>query len=156
MTDERCCRVCGVLELPASDDNGDPVCWMEDDLCSECADSEQHQLEQDAARYRFLRNRQVRPVDLAAGGPFVGLAPDRVINGEHLDRAIDALLGTSIADVEPLELRLARCLAETIDTPLLSGRDEVGGFSSPLEIRLGFFKPEISERAASLLEEAGL
>ncbi|SMH42237.1 hypothetical protein [Mesorhizobium australicum] len=32
----------------------------------------------------------------------------------------------------------------------------LGGFASPLEIRLGFFRPDLSERAAGLCEEAGV
>ena len=55
-----------------------------------------------------------------------------------------------------LERRLAECLAAIVDEPLLTGRDEPGGFSSPLDIRLGFFKPELANRAAELLEEVGL
>lgn len=91
----------------------------------------------------------------ALGGVFAGRVPNNVIlGGEDLDRAIDAEIGV-VPHGETLEARLAECLAACIDTPLLAGRDEVGGFSSPLEIRLGFFKPEISERAAGLLEEAG-
>lgn len=54
---------------------------------------------------------------------------------------------------EPLEARLAECLAEAIDTPLFTFF-ELGG-----EIRqaayLGSFRPEIAERACVLLEEAG-
>ena len=64
-------------------------------------------------------------------------------------------MGAVVETGPTLEARLAECLADCIDTPLLTGRDEVGGFSSPLEIRIGFFRPELSERAAELLEEAG-
>jgi hypothetical protein len=52
-----------------------------------------------------------------------------------------------------LEERLADCLAEAIDTPLLTLRDPVGNY--PMELRLGSFNREVSERAAELLEEAG-
>lgn len=56
---------------------------------------------------------------------------------------------------EPLEKRLAKCLAAIVDEPILAGRDECGAFTSPLEIRLGFFLPELTAHACVLLEEAG-
>ena len=153
----RTCRECGIDYIsPGTSIEGHLLCWAEDDLCSLCQDNLQAALERDAARYRFLRNRQARTVDIAAGGVFAGQpAGSSVLNGEHLDRAIDAEMGADIPHDAPLEERLAACLAEAIDAPLLQGRDECGGFSSPLDIRLGFFQPDIANRAAELLEEAG-
>ncbi len=152
------CRECGITHIePGTEIDGMPLCWAEDDLCSRCQDWLQEQIEMDAKRYRHLRNRQTRYADIAVGGVFAGRIPDKVIlAGEDLDRAIDGEMGADVPPVAPLERRLAECLADVIDTPLLTGWDEVGGFSSPLDIRLGFFKPELSERAAELLEEAGL
>lgn len=156
MSDGYRCRECGITHIEAGwEIDGEPLCWMTEDLCSRCHDVLQDELERDAARYRFLRNRRTRPVDIAAGGIFGGRIPDNVIlGGEDLDRAIDAERGV-VPHGETLEARLADCLAACIDTPLLSGRDECGGFASPLEIRLGFFKPDLAESAAVLLEEAG-
>ncbi|MBP0439464.1 hypothetical protein [Tianweitania sediminis] len=111
-------------------------------------------MEADAARYRFLRDRQTRQVDIAVGGIFAGRVPENtILGGEDLDRAIDAELGVNVPHEATLESRLADCLAECIDQPLLEGGS--AEFSSPIQIRLGFFRPEISERAAALLEEAG-
>ncbi|WP_048646581.1 hypothetical protein [Nitratireductor soli] len=154
---ERRCRECGIEEIPSGPDvvlvDGEPLCWADDDLCSLCQDSLQEELARDAARYRYLRNRQTRPADMAAGGVFAGRTPDNVIlGGEDLDRAIEAELGVKPVG-ETLEHRLAQCLAACIDTPLLTLRDPEG--NSPLELRLNSFNREISERAAALLEEAG-
>lgn len=152
---DRKCRECGVEHIPAGFmlDDGEVLCWADDDLCSRCQDWLQKQLERDAARYRYLRNRQTRTVDLGAGGVFAGKIPENVIlGGEDLDRAIDAEIDGGIPHGETLEARLAECLAACIDTPLLTGTADS---SIPTEIRLGFFKPDISERAAELLEEAG-
>lgn len=155
---ERQCRECGITHIePGMEIDGMPLCWIDDDLCSRCQDDREAAQERDAVRYRFLRNRQTRQIDIAVGGLFVGMIPENLIlGGEDLDRAIDNVLGHGLPEVEPLEKRLARCLAAIIDTPLLTGRDECGGHSSPLDIRLGFFRPELSERAADLVEEAGL
>jgi len=151
------CRECGITDIePGIEIGGEILCWADDDLCSFCQDRLQAAHDRDAARYRHLRARQIRPIDIAVGGVFAGRIPSNVIlGGEDLDRAIDAEMGLDIPQVEPLEKRLADCLAECIDTALFSGRDECGGFSSPLDIRLGFFQPEIANRAAELLEEAG-
>lgn len=156
MTDRRC-RECGITHIePGWEIDDEPLCWADYDLCSRCQDFLQKALETDAGRYRYLRSRQVRTVDIECGGVFAGQpALGRVLSGEDLDRAIDRDLGLGMAPGETLESRLADCLADCIDTPLLTGRDEVGGYASPLEIRLGFFRPELSERAAELLEEAG-
>lgn len=157
---ERKCRECGIEHIPsgleAIEIDGQPLCWADDDLCSRCEDLLHQQTLQDAARYRYLRNRQTRAVDIAAGGLFAGRIPDSVIlGGEDLDKAIDAALGADLPEIPTLEARLADCLAACVDTPILTGRDECGSFRSPLEIRLGFFHPDIANRAAELLEEAG-
>lgn len=55
--------------------------------------------------------------------------------------------------VTALEDRLAECLAVCVDTTLLTVRDTLN--DCPVELRLGSFNREISERAAALLEEAG-
>lgn len=150
------CRECGIENIePGTEIAGDVLCWQDEDLCSRCHDWLHQQLELDAQRYRYIRNRQTRPIDIFTGGIFAGRVGDNVIiAGEDLDRAIDRELDLDLPQVPTLERRLADCLAGIIDEPLLTGRD--GGISSPLEIRLGFFKPELSERAAVLLEEAGL
>lgn len=53
----------------------------------------------------------------------------------------------------PLEDRLAACLAEAIDETLMTVRDTMN--DRDVELRLGSFRKDISERAAELLEEAG-
>lgn len=157
---ERSCRECGItdneIKAGLTDINGDPMCWADDELCSWCQEHLQRQLEADAARYRFLRNRQTRHIDFAAGGLFAGRIPENlIIGGEDLDRAIDSELGMDISHEEPLERRLAACLSTCIDTSLITGF--LGGDTRiPTGVRLGFFLPEIAERAAELLEEAGL
>lgn len=152
------CRECGIEHIDAGIEiDGEPLCWVTADLCSRCHDWLQAQLEADARRYRHIRDRQMRPVDIAVGGVFAGRIPDNtILSGEDLDRAIDGEMGAELPTVATLERRLGELLAEIVDTPLFTGRDEVGGYSSPLEIRVGFFRPELSERAAELLEEAGL
>ena len=154
----RQCRECGITKIAREviEIDGEILCWAEDDLCSICQTRLQRELEQDAARYRYLRGKQVRTVDIEAGGVFGGTpSTGRVLSGEDLDRAIDRELGLDLPAVATLESRLADCLADIVDTPILTGRDEVGSRSSPLDIRLGFFRPDLSERAAELLEEAG-
>lgn len=158
MTDGYRCRECGITEIePGTEVDGQPLCWQDEDFCSRCHDRLDEQLVQDAARYRHIRNRQFRAVDIAAGGVFAWIIhANLIIGGEDLDRAVDFEMGVIIPTIEPLERRLARCLAECIDTPLLTGKDEPGAFKTPLDLRLGFFRPELSERAADLLEEAGV
>lgn len=154
----RQCRECGIIEIGPEviEIDGEILCWADEDICSICDSRLQRELEQDAARYRHLRGKQVRTIDIEAGGVFAGRPSNgRVLAGEDLDRAIDGELGAELPTVATLESRLADCLADIVDAPLLTGRDELGGFTSPLEVRLGFFKPELSERAAELLEEAG-
>lgn len=56
----------------------------------------------------------------------------------------------------PLADRLAALLGEIIDEPLVSlPGSPAGPGPQPLELRLSHFKPELAERAAALLEEAG-
>ena len=159
MSEERACRECGISHIePGIEIDAEPLCWAEDDLCSRCQDFLLKQQETDAARYRYLRNRSTSSAAIAEGGVFGGQIPDNLIlGGEDLARAIDAAISQSAGRYgAALERRLALCLAEIVDQPLLTGQDAPGGFSSPLEIRLGFFKPELANRAAELLEEAGL
>ncbi|CAK7257522.1 MULTISPECIES: hypothetical protein [unclassified Shinella] len=158
MTADYRCRECGITNIePGIKIDGQPLCWQDEDICSRCHDELHEQLVKDAARYRHIRNRQFRAVDIAAGGVFAGIIhANLIIGGEDLDRAIDGEMGADIPIVATLERRLAECLAACVDTPLVTGRDEPGGYSSPLDLRLGFFRPDLSERAAELLEEAGL
>lgn len=112
-------------------------------------------LKRDAARYRFLRDRRTRQVDIAASAVFAGRIPDNVIlGGEDLDRAIDTEIGFDVPNLPTLESRLADCLADCIDTPLLQLFDPEGG-SRMIEPRMSSFNRELAERAAGLLEEAG-
>ncbi|MFB2553362.1 hypothetical protein [Ensifer soli] len=153
------CKECGLVLQPGIilTYEGEPVCKADDETCSLCQDARQKALEDDARRYRFLRDRLARPVDVLVGGVYAGRpGHGKIITGEDLDRAVDAELGMNIPHEETLEQRLAQCLAAIVDTPLMTGRDEPGGYHSPLELRLGFFRPDLSERAAELLEEAGL
>ncbi len=53
----------------------------------------------------------------------------------------------------PLPDRLADCLADVVDTVLLTVTDTVN--ECEIELRLGSFNRELSARAAELLEEAG-
>lgn len=49
---------------------------------------DQDALARDAARYRWLRDRDLDTID--KGGVFAGRTPDNVVlNGEDLDRAVD-------------------------------------------------------------------
>ena len=49
------------------------------------------QLQRDAARYQFLRNRDLESIKV--GGVFAGMTPDNVVlNGVDLDAAIDAAM----------------------------------------------------------------
>lgn len=59
-------------------------------------------------------------------------------------------------ETAPLQDRLAACLADIVDNPVLTLRDCDAAGDRQLEIRLGSFRPDISERACQLLEEAGL
>lgn len=151
----RRCDGCGITHIePGTEIDGEPLCWVDNNLCSRCEDTLRAQLFQDAARYRFLRNRQTRAVDVAAGGPFAGMVPDNtILGGEDLDRAVDAAMGADIPHDETLEKRLAECLADCVDVPLLTLKDTM--LSTPLQVYLGSFRPELGERAAELLEEAG-
>lgn len=153
MTDRRC-RECGITEIGPEviEIDGEVLCWADEDLCSLCQTQLQRAQELDAARYRHLRAKSVRDEHIADGGVYAGRpASGWVLAGENLDRAIDRELGLDIVPGETLESRLADCLADIVDTPLLTG--EVDCHSTA--IRLVFFLPELSERAAELLEEAG-
>lgn len=45
----------------------------------------------DAARYRFLRNRDLETI--TQGGVFAGMTPDNyILNGEDLDQAVDVAM----------------------------------------------------------------
>lgn len=158
MTADYRCRECGITNIqPGTEIDGQPLCWQDEDICSRCHDHLHEQLVKDATRYRHIRNRQFRAVDIAAGGVFAGIIhANLIVGGEDLDRAIDGEMGVDVPVIPTLERRLAECLVACVDTPLLSGRDEPGGFASPLDLRLGFFRPDLPERAAELLEEAGL
>ncbi|MAM60878.1 hypothetical protein [Maritimibacter sp. UBA3975] len=60
----------------------------------QCAACHQQDLERDAARYRWLRARDLDTID--KGGVFAGLTPQNmVLNGEDLDEAIDAAMAES-------------------------------------------------------------
>lgn len=55
------------------------------------ADERANLLARDAARYRWLRERDLNSI--SAGGMFVGRTPQNIVlNGEDLDQAIDAKL----------------------------------------------------------------
>ena len=149
----RQCRECGIDHIePGWEIDGEPLAWADDDLCSRCQDFLEAALVRDAARYRYLRDRQTRLIDIVSGGLFAGRVPqNQILGGEDLDRAIDEALAEDLPQVAPLEARLADCLADCIDAPLMTG--SVEGHAT--EIRLRFFRPDLSERAAELLEEAG-
>lgn len=158
MSVERRCRECGIDHIePGTEIDGEPLCWADDDLCSHCQDRLQAELEQNAKRYRHLRSRPTRAVDMAIGGVFAGHVPDNLIlGGEDLDRAVDAEIDAGVSQGETLERRLAQCLADCIDTPLLKVGDLDRSADEVVELRLGSFDRALSERAATLLEEAGL
>ena len=157
----RRCRECGIDHIePGAEVDGEPLCWLDEDLCSHCQDRLDEQQRKDAERYRYLRDGKTWEGGhlLFAGRWQNGDMLSRTasaLRGEELDHLVDAAMGVKGAVQEPLEHRLADCLAAIIDEPILEGRDEPGHFTSPLSIRLGFFKPELAERAAELLEEAG-
>ncbi len=53
------------------------------------------ELERDALRYRWLRDRDLDTID--KGGVFAGMTPDKVVlNGDDLDAAIDAAVNKGI------------------------------------------------------------
>ncbi|MGE6739755.1 hypothetical protein ACQKGC_05715 [Allorhizobium pseudoryzae] len=79
--------------------------------------------------------------------------------GDPITDAVADLKKELVDDVsatsESLERRLAECLSSCIDEPLLKGF--LGGDGRiPTTIRLGFFRPEIADKAAELLEEFGI
>jgi hypothetical protein len=74
-------------------------------------------LETDAARYRWLRERDLDTI--TKGGVFAGMTPKNVVlNGEDLDRAVDEARGSAPSTPgETLAGELARALADCL--PLL-------------------------------------
>lgn len=85
--------------------------------CSNCGDwlvirtplYDMQCMERDAARYRWLRERDLETIKL--GGVFAGLTPDNmVLNGEDLDDAIDSAMSTK-HEPDELEIMNARLLA---------------------------------------------
>ena len=155
MSSDRTCRRCGITDIqPGTMVDDEPLCWADEGLCSSCSDALQAALERDAARYRWLRERPAGKQSIDEGGVYAG-RPGKglVFLGEHLDRAIDEEMAKGTPAEPPLEERLADCLADILDTPLMTGRG-IGDLAET-GIGLGFFRPEIAERAADLLEEAG-
>lgn len=78
----------------------------------------------------------------------------RIALGERAS-AVAPPVGASTPD--PLLDRLADLLAAILDEPLhtLPGSDPSSGLNEPLQLRLAHFRPDLSEVAARLLEEAG-
>lgn len=71
----------------------------------------------------------------------------------QVNNAVDARRKEPATTDAPLEDRLADCLAACVDTTLLTVRDTLNDTS--VDLRLGSFNREVSERAAELLEECG-
>lgn len=75
-------------------DTFDPKHWSKSDLGAcrlgwDAGRAAMLAIQRDAERYRYLRERDLETIN--AGGVFAGLTPENmVINGEDLDRAIDA------------------------------------------------------------------
>lgn len=82
----------------------------------------------------------------------VVLAPPQQLLAEFGETAQAEALSTEPTPLS-LEERLAKLLAEIVDTPLLTVRDTLN--DRPVELYLGSFNQSLSERAAELLEEAG-
>ncbi len=64
--------------------------WLNEQYESRVSSAERKQraLENDAARYRFLRDRDLETI--TEGGVFAGMTPDNIVlNGEDLDHAVD-------------------------------------------------------------------
>lgn len=60
----------------------------------QCVRCHQENVERDAARYRWIRARDLDTIE--RGGVFAGLVPDNlVLNGEDLDEAIDAAMAAA-------------------------------------------------------------
>jgi hypothetical protein len=80
-------------------------------LCNECIDlcheithkpeaAERAAMEQDAARYRWLRDRDLDVIH--HGGVFAGMTPQNVVlNGADLDAAVDAAMQQQLIGVQP-------------------------------------------------------
>lgn len=62
--------------------------------CVPCPDCVSRELSADARRYRYLRGRDLDAITV--GGVFAGRVPQNlVVNGDDLDRAIDAAMAVS-------------------------------------------------------------
>lgn len=65
--------------------------WHETAIENAALKAENERLREDAERYRYLRDRDLTTIH--QGGIFAGLTPDNVVvNGDHLDRYIDAAM----------------------------------------------------------------
>jgi hypothetical protein len=71
----------------------------------------------------------------------------------NLLSAYEETSATPAAGPTDMMERLAKMLAEVIDSPLLTVNDIEGG--PPRELRVASFQPALGRRAAALLEEAG-
>lgn len=85
LREEMACKDVVIEDL--LDSNSDMV------QCLTAAEQRNAELELDAGRYRFLRNRDLETIHL--GGVFAGMTPDNIVlNGIDLDVAIDAGAGS--------------------------------------------------------------
>ncbi len=84
-------------------------------------------------------------------------------DADHANRQIAAMRASLTPPVQAvsreerrptLERRLAECLRDCVDGTLMTVRDTLN--DREVELRLGSFDQGLSERAAELLEEAGL
>ncbi|MBN9078227.1 MAG: hypothetical protein BGN87_06415 [Rhizobiales bacterium 65-79] len=131
----RACRVCGCTDMAACVTADGACYWVEPDLCSACIAG--------LERFPCFRVddgklcRQDRP-----GARWEPLGDD------HANEVLAWLDGH-------LPGRLATCLADCIDTPLLKLGDIEGAAGRQIDIRLGAFNRDLADRAAGLLEEAG-
>ncbi len=90
----------------------------------------------------------------AATMGIVAYAGARARQDEAQEYTGDAIMLDRPEHRAPLVDRLADCLADCIDTALLTTGDP--DFPPrKIELRLGCFRPDLGERAAELLEEAG-
>ncbi|WP_375454811.1 hypothetical protein [uncultured Methylobacterium sp.] len=115
-------------------------------------------LKWEAFSFRAWRTRIVEPASLAeacaaAAAWFRVPAPEASFIAGHVDRLAPAVKPST--DRTALVERLADLLAAILDDPMttLPGAGPDGG--PPLELRLSHFRPELCERAARLLDEAG-
>ncbi len=80
-------------------------------------------------------------------------AKGNLVDLQNFRRARSAAVQAAADGDPPLVDRLAAILSDIVDEPLLVLHDAAR--PRPLELRLSHFKPELAERAAELLEEAG-